>query len=211
MIQLQYHRAKTEPIDDSSPLLLLGSFVQLIDSCDIVARTMKSTGIYLTFDGNCAEAFAHYSTIFQKKLTSSMTNGASPMKDKIPPEFHDKMLHCSLDVGLGETFAVMGCDRNPSMHAATQLVVGTNTQICLTTSTKDETERLFTELSQDGTVIMPLASQFWGSYFGSLVDKFGIHWMFDFPLASNGDAQENKHVLENESDPDEPEAKKTKN
>jgi PhnB protein len=174
---------------------------------------MKSTGIYLTFDGNCAEAFAHYSTIFQKKLTSSMTHGESPMKDKIPSEFHDKIMHCSLDVGLGETFAVMGCDRNPIMHDDTkELVAGTNTQISLTPSTKEETERLFTELSQDGTVTMPLAAQFWGSLFGSLVDKFGIHWMFDFPLSasttSNGDTQENnKHTLETMN---EPESKKTK-
>jgi PhnB protein len=148
---------------------------------------MKSTGIYLTFNGNCAEAFAHYSTVFQKKLSTSMTNGESPMKDQIPVELHGQIMHCSLDVGLGETFALMGNDYNPGMCASTKLVVGTNTMITLTPSTKEETERLFTELSQDGTVIMPLAPAFWGSYSGMLVDKFGIQWMFDFPLNSNGD------------------------
>jgi PhnB protein len=160
---------------------------------------MKSTGIYLTFDGNCAEAFAHYSTVFKKKLTMSMTNGESPMKDKIPVELHGKIMHCSLDVGLGETFSVMGSDFNPGTCCATKLVVGTNSQITLTPSTKEETERLFAELSQDGTVLMPLdGPSFWGSYFGALVDKFGIHWMFDFPMTSCADdATENKkHALE---------------
>lgn len=156
---------------------------------------MKSTGIYLTFDGNCAEAFAHYSTVFQKKLTMSMTNGESPMKDQIPTELHDKIMHCSLDVGLGETFAVMGCDHNPTF-CSNKLVVGSNATITLTPSTKEETERLFTELSQGGTVKMPLdGPSFWGSYFGSLVDKFGIHWSFDFPITNknkNDDVTENK-------------------
>jgi PhnB protein len=26
---------------------------------------------------------------------------------------------------------------------------------------------------------MPLKDMFWGSYFGSLTDKFGIKWMFN--------------------------------
>ena len=177
---------------------------------------MKSTGIYLRFDGNCAEAFAHYSTIFQTKLKACMTNAESPMKDKIPEEYLDKILHCSLDVGLGDSFAIMGCDFNPAMHGGAnndhhhQLVAGTNFQICLTPSTKEETERLFTELSQDGgKVIIPLSEQFWGSYFGTVMDKFGIQWMFDFPSGTNGDS--NKHALENNTEESEPDSKKVKN
>ncbi len=26
---------------------------------------------------------------------------------------------------------------------------------------------------------MPLQEMFWGDYFDSLVDRFGVHWMFD--------------------------------
>jgi PhnB protein len=26
-------------------------------------------------------------------------------------------------------------------------------------------------------VTMPLADQFWGAYFGMLVDRFGVQWM----------------------------------
>jgi PhnB protein len=154
-------------------------------------NNMKSAGVYLTFDGNCAEAFAHYSTVFKQKLCVSMTNGESPMKDEIPAELHHQIMHCSLDVGLGEAFAVMGSDYNPKMCASEKgLVVGTNTCITLVPSTKEETDRLFTELSQDGKVLMPMAEAFWGSYAGAFVDKFGIHWMLDFPIA------EKQHVLE---------------
>jgi hypothetical protein len=55
--------------------------------------------------------------------------------------------------------AVMGTDCTPSMYASTKgLVVGTNSCIALVPSSKEEPERLFTELSQDGTVLMPMAN-----------------------------------------------------
>ena len=149
-----------------------------------LANTMKTNGISLTFGGNCAEAFAHYSTVFKKKLTMSMTNGESPLKDQIPVALHGKIMHCSLDL---ENLRVMGTDHNPGM-CLTELVVGTNAQITLTPSSKEETDRLFAELSEGGTVLLPLFEpSFWGSYFGALVDKFGIHWMFDFPITTSGD------------------------
>ena len=34
-------------------------------------------------------------------------------------------------------------------------------------------------LAEGGKIDMPLADMFWGAYFGSLVDQFGIHWMFN--------------------------------
>jgi len=33
-----------------------------------------------------------------------------------------------------------------------------------------------------GKVTMPLADAFWGARFGMLVDKFGLHWMFNCEL-----------------------------
>ena len=43
--------------------------------------------------------------------------------------------------------------------------------------TRKETERLFAALSEGGKISMPLAVAFWGDYFGSLTDKFGVNWM----------------------------------
>ena len=33
---------------------------------------------------------------------------------------------------------------------------------------------------QGGTITMPIADQFWGDYFGSLTDRFGINWMVNY-------------------------------
>ena len=45
--------------------------------------------------------------------------------------------------------------------------------------TRSETKRLFDALSAGGTVTMDLAVMFWGDYYGTCTDKFGIQWMFN--------------------------------
>ena len=35
--------------------------------------------------------------------------------------------------------------------------------------------------SKGGKVDMPLQAMFWGGYFGSLNDRFGVRWMFNCP------------------------------
>ena len=42
-----------------------------------------------------------------------------------------------------------------------------------------EADRLFEALSAGGTVEMALQEMFWGGYFGSLADRYGIRWMFN--------------------------------
>jgi PhnB protein len=59
------------------------------------------------------------------------------------------------------------------------LTQGNNMHICLEPETKSETKKLFDALSQGGTITMPLEEMFFGSYFGSCTDRFGINWMFN--------------------------------
>lgn len=56
---------------------------------------------------------------------------------------------------------------------------GNNMHISLEPDTRTETKRLFDELSKGGNVTMPLDDMFWGAYFGSCTDKYGINWMFN--------------------------------
>jgi PhnB protein len=64
------------------------------------------------------------------------------------------------------------------------LTQGNTVTINLEPDTRAETDRLFNALAQGGTADMPLADQFWGAYFGILVDKFGIRWMFNCASAT---------------------------
>jgi PhnB protein len=50
---------------------------------------------------------------------------------------------------------------------------------CGAPASLEETDRLFAALAAGGAVEMPLQEMFWGGYFGSLTDRFGIRWMFN--------------------------------
>ena len=74
---------------------------------------------------------------------------------------------------------LMGTDAPESMGF--KVVKGNNVNISLEPDTKEETKKMFDALSAGGKVTMPLADMFWGAYFGSCIDKFGINWMFNCP------------------------------
>jgi PhnB protein len=50
----------------------------------------------------------------------------------------------------------------------------------LHTDSRTQADELFAALSDGGAIEMPMADQFWGDYYGSLDDKFGVSWMIAF-------------------------------
>jgi PhnB protein len=84
-------------------------------------------------------------------------------------------MHVELPILAGH--ALMGTDAPESMGFT--LVQGNNVFINLEPDTRTDTDRLFKALSEGGKIDMPLQEMFWGGYFGSLVDKFGLRWMFN--------------------------------
>lgn len=57
------------------------------------------------------------------------------------------------------------------------LVSGNNMHISVEPESREETKRIFEALAEGGTITMPLKDMFFGSYYGSLQDRFGINWM----------------------------------
>lgn len=72
---------------------------------------------------------------------------------------------------------LMGTDAPESMGFTVQ--TGNNVYINLEPDTREEVDHLFAALSTGGNIEMPPQEMFWGDYFGSCSDKFGIHWMFN--------------------------------
>jgi PhnB protein len=64
-------------------------------------------------------------------------------------------------------------------------IAGNNFMVSITAASKAEADRLFKGLSKGGKVTMPMASMFWGSYFGMFTDKFGIQWTVGFDQGQN--------------------------
>jgi PhnB protein len=53
-------------------------------------------------------------------------------------------------------------------------------KISISAANKEEADKLFNELSEGGTIEMPIADSPWSSYLGMFRDKYGIEWMVDF-------------------------------
>jgi PhnB protein len=96
----------------------------------------------------------------------------------MPPlaeEDKDLIMHIELPLLGGHV--LMGTDAPESMGFKVNF--GNNSYINLEPDTKAETKRLFDGLSEGGIVTMELQQMFWGAYYGSCTDKFGVQWMFN--------------------------------
>jgi PhnB protein len=124
---------------------------------------------YLSFNGDCAEAFRFYERCLGGKIEMLMTHGESPMKDQFPADWRDRVMHVRLAVG---NDTLMGGDAPPDHYQAPH-------GFCVSISAKkrDEAARIFEELSADGKVTMPFEKTFWSTGFGMAIDRFGIPWM----------------------------------
>lgn len=136
---------------------------------------MVKVSVYLNFPGNTEEAFKFYQSVFggdigpiQRMKDGGMTN--------VPPADLNKVMHISLPIS--ENLSLHGTDTVKSMGQ--KLVVGNNTHIMLEVNSKEEADKYFQTLSVGGKDQMPMQETFWGAYFGSFTDRFGVQWMIDF-------------------------------
>lgn len=145
---------------------------------------MTTVNVYLTFDGNCREAFEFYKTVFNGEFPHVSTFGEMPPQEGMPPmpaEMKDRIMHVSLPISK-ETI-LMGSDTGGEWGS--DLKIGNNFSISVNTDNLDEARRLFNALSEGGKVKMPLEKTFWGAHFGMIADKFDINWMVNCEIKSN--------------------------
>jgi PhnB protein len=88
----------------------------------------------------------------------------------------ERIMHISLPIGDGAV--LMGTDSLESLGQ--KLTLGNNFYICLSPDTKEEADKLFNGLSAGGKIEMPIQDMFWGAYWGSFTDKFGVQWMINY-------------------------------
>ena len=124
--------------------------------------------ISLTFNGECDAAFALYQECLGGTVTFRLTWGDSPMADQAPPEWRDKVLHATLQVG---GIAFSGADVLPGAYQRPQ-----GFQVQLNLDDVAAAERIFTQLAEGGDETIPLQQTFWAHRFGALVDRFGVPW-----------------------------------
>lgn len=141
---------------------------------------MARVSTYLNFTHNTETVFNFYKNVFGTEFSGPgiMRFGDIPASDDMPPmpeELKNMVMHVELPILGGHV--LMGTDAPEAMGF--KLNPGNNVYINLEPDTRAETKKLFDALSDGGTVQQELQEMFWGAYYGSCVDKFGIHWMFN--------------------------------
>lgn len=139
---------------------------------------MARVSTYLNFSNYTEEAFNYYKSIFGTEFTEPgiQRMGAVPPQEGQPPmseEMKNLVLHVELPITGGHV--LMGTDAPEQMGFTVNF--GNNIHIMLEPDTREESKKLFDALSTGGKVTMDLQDMFWGAYFGSCIDKYGVQWM----------------------------------
>jgi PhnB protein len=134
---------------------------------------------YVTFTGNCREAFTRYQAIFGGELVLLTMGDAPSDAGPPPPEANaDAIMHAALTSG---DDLLMGAD-DPS-----GTFEGNVKGMCVNCSLPDagDAKRVFDALAEGGQVQVPLGETFFSPAFGMCTDRFGTPWMImvDMPAS----------------------------
>lgn len=126
---------------------------------------------YLNFPGNAAEAMAYYQGIFGGQVSIS-TFGEFGMEG-VPP---NGTMHAELTHPL---FTIMASDALPGAELTWG---GTRNYICFVGDDVEVLEGWYQALAEDGNAGDPLEKQVWGDMYGTVMDRYGVEWMFNISL-----------------------------
>src|SRR5579871_2381919 len=116
---------------------------------------------YLSFQGNCEEAFEFYASVLGGTILGKFTYGASPMADQTPPDFKDKIMHISMKAG---DSVLMGADSPPQFKTMPQ-----GFSVSINVEDAAEAERIYAGLTPGADVKMPIQETFWAQRFAMLI------------------------------------------
>lgn len=132
---------------------------------------------YLNFNGQCEAAFKFYAETLGGKIDAMATWGDSPMRDDVPAEWHNRIIHTQLEV---DGMILMGSDAPPNYYEEPK-----GLSVTVNVDDPAEAERLFGALAENGRITMPIEKTFWAERFGMATDKFGIPWMVNCSLTES--------------------------
>ncbi len=132
---------------------------------------------YVSFNGNCEEATRFYHSVLGGELEilryKDLPSGVGM---PISKSWEDKVMHASISFG-GGNFVYFS-----DAWEDTPVAVGTNCTVHLQVDSEAQAYDFVQKLSGGGKVTMPAEKTFWGSVYGSLVDKYGVSWGIEFEL-----------------------------
>ncbi|TFE30087.1 VOC family protein [Cohnella luojiensis] len=134
-----------------------------------------SVDAYLNFNGNCREAVEYYAQVFETEIMMLTTFGDAPPHPDypLPEEAKHLIMHARLNI---QGSNVMFSDVFPGMP----FVQGNNISLSIVSKNLEEVKSYFHKLKEGGKIGMELQETFWSKCYGSLTDKLGIEWQFNY-------------------------------
>jgi len=129
---------------------------------------------YIMFEGNAKEALDFYG----KALGATEDPYIMPFTDgpeDCPPGWEDKVMHAELKFPGGSLY-LSDCFPGTEVHYTDAISFN------LEPDSEEELLKVFSALSEGGDIVQALEKQFWGGIFGSLIDRYGIHWSFNYTI-----------------------------
>lgn len=133
---------------------------------------MAQLNPYLNFNNNCREAMTFYKDCLGGELSLQTVEELPEMAAQMPPEMKKSIMHSVLTSG---DIVIMASDLNREKP-----VDGNTVHLCIQCKTENELNAFFSKLSSGGKVTEPISDMPWGAKYGSLIDKFGKYWLFNF-------------------------------
>lgn len=131
---------------------------------------------YINFNGNAEEAFTFYQSVFGGEFgTIVRFKDLESAEFPVPENEADKIMRITLPIG-GNT--LIANDVPESMGPVNENE--NRSKIAVTVESREEADRIFAGLAEDGAIEMPMDEAPWGTYFGMFRDKYGIEWTVEF-------------------------------
>tara|TARA_R110002072_G_scaffold301694_1_gene482039 strand:+ start:8168 stop:8605 length:438 start_codon:yes stop_codon:yes gene_type:complete len=141
---------------------------------------MAIINTYLYFNGDCEKAFAFYKSVFKKEITYIGRYKDVPKVARHHfQNFEDEHI-MQITLPISQETILMGADIIDDNRQEKN--VSKFFSLYVSTESKEEADRIFNSLSNEGEVKLPISDQFWGSYYGICMDKFGVNWKISFAL-----------------------------
>ncbi len=138
----------------------------------------------LTFDGNCSDAIAFYTKVFDGKEVKVQTYGdniENLQKEHTPvsEKWQDKIMHASIALpDDGSHIYLQDKMENAPFH------YGVDTVIALEFADTEEMDKIYHRLQEGGTVEIPIHKAFWHAMYAVITDKFKRRWILNCQIVS---------------------------
>jgi len=148
---------------------------------------MKAINPWINFNGNAEEAFHFYKSVFGGEFAKVVR-----FKDLASAEFPvseieaDKIMYISLPIGKKN---VLIANDVPEIMGRTNEEEN-RSKIAIAAESREEADKIFSELSAGGTVEGPIGDTPWATYAGMFRDKYGIEWIVEFDPADSGQIED---------------------